>query len=141
MPHISSKQINEKDFKKIYNELVSIFGNAGKNGNIVSLFEEFLTDTEKIMLAKRLAVICMIYEEMPISYIWEILSMSPSTVTRISLGYEQGAYSVIIKLIKENRQTVWDTVEEIIRNNIEKQTGKGRWKKLNKLSQKNNFHK
>ena len=122
--------------KVFYSELVSIFGNAGKNENVSSLFDEFLTDTEKVMLAKRLAVICMIYEEMPVSYIWEVLSMSPSTVTRISLGYEQNAYPSIIKLIKENRQTVWNTVEGIIRNNIKKQTGKGRWKWLNQMESK-----
>lgn len=137
MPHISSKQINDDDFKKIYSEFISIFEYAGRKECIHPLFDEFLTDTEKIMFSKRLAVICMIYEEMPISYIWESLSMSPSTVSRISLSYEQNAYSSVIELINKNRQTVWSTIENIIRNNVEKQTGKGRWKKLNKIMAKN----
>lgn len=138
MPHISSKKIDEKDFERIYGQFVSIFNTTGKENSGDKLFEEFFTETEKSMFAKRLAIIFMINEGISIHYISEVLFVSPSTVQRISLKYEIGRYSHIRNIIKKNKTTIWDSIEEIIRHGVENQTGKRRWKWFNEIQNKYN---
>ena len=138
MPHVSSRKINEKDFLNIYNQLLSVFDVAGQKRASSRIFQEFLTDTEKIMFAKRLAVICMIGEGISAHYISEMLFVSPSTVALISLGHEIGKYSFIQNIISKNKETIWQSIENIICHGAESYVGKRRWKKLNEIQNKYN---
>ena len=45
------------------------------------------------MLVKRFAVIYLLYQDVPASYISESLHMSPATIARMSVRYENGKYS------------------------------------------------
>ncbi len=138
MPHVSNRKINERDFINIYNQLLSVFDIAGQKRASEKIFQEFLTDTEKIMFAKRLAIICMISEGVSAHYISEMLFVSPSTVARISLGHEVGKYRFIENIIKKNKETVWQSIKSIISHGAESYVGKRRWKKLNEIRDKYN---
>ncbi|HEY4505248.1 MAG TPA: hypothetical protein VJG67_00955 [Candidatus Paceibacterota bacterium] len=133
MPHVSNKKISEKDFVNIYNQLLSVFDVAGQKRASQKIFQEFLTDTEKVMFAKRLAIICMIIEGISIHYISETLFVSRSTVVRVSLGYEIGKYRFIQSIIKKNKTTVWQVIGNIISHGAESYVGKRRWKRLNEI--------
>ena len=138
MPHISNKKLNDKSFYKIYDQLISIFDTAGTNRKSNLLLKEFLTETEKIMLAKRLAVVFMLYEGVSRYYISEILLLSPSTVDRISLSYEVGKYPFIASVVKRNSRTVWNVVEEIIHGEVSKRLGNRRFRWLTEIERKHN---
>ena len=136
MPHISQKKMNDKDFNKIYDPLISFFDTAGNQRKSDILFREFLTNTEKIMLAKRLAILCLIDDSVSEHYISYILNVSPSTISRISLSYEHGKYPYISNIIKKNKQNIWDVLEGIVRSSVEGYVGPKRWSWLDEIERK-----
>ena len=82
------------------------------------------------MLAKRFAVIYLLSEEVPTSYIAESLGMSYSTIFRMSLKYDIGRYSLLLGAIKQEKSDLWRILEKILRAGLPPRTGRGRWKFL-----------
>ena len=136
MPHVSRKKLKKEQFEKIYEKLALVFNEAGKNKKSELILEEFLTTTEKIMLAKRLAVIFMLNEKVSIYHISETLFVSPSTVDRISLKYESGEYYYLSKITKKNRPEIWDILKTLILIGITPKCGKNRWKWFYEIDKK-----
>ena len=136
MPHISQKKINDKDFSKIYDQLISFFDTAGSQRRSDILLREFLTETEKIMFAKRLSALCLIDDSVSEHYISYILGVSPSTVSRITLSYEQGRFPYISNIIAKNKQSIWDVLEGAVRSSMESYSGPKRWKWLEEIERK-----
>ena len=138
MPHISNKKISDESFLDIYNQLIVIFHTASQKRMLDMIFKEFLTPTEKVMLTKRLAIIYMISEGISIHYISEILLVSRSTVSRISLAHEIGKYRSIETIIKKNKESIWQSIENMISDSTKSYIGKGRWKRFNEIQEKYN---
>ena len=138
MPHISNKKLNDKYFEKIYNQLISVFDTAGTARRNDIFLKEFLTETEKIMLAKRLAIICLLYEGVSRPYISQVLLISPSTVDRVSLNYENNRYPYMANILKKNNRTIWQIFEEMISNQVSERFGKRRMKWLDEIERKYN---
>ena len=112
MPHVSSKKLDRNLSEKLFKKLLVIFGKA-QNKNILSLvMNELFTETEKIMLAKRLAVILMISSKTPQHRVALILQVSPTTVVKTSLGIEVGKYKSILKISNKEKtdleRVVWN---------------------------------
>lgn len=128
MPHISQYRINDADFKKIYTQLITLFDTAGGKRRSEELLKELITETEKIMIAKRLAIIFLIEEGISPYSISSILKVSTSTVSKTLLKYETHRYPYISNIIKKNKSTIWDSLEIIIRAGMPPRVGKGRWK-------------
>ena len=80
MPHVSNKKLSDADFKKIYDQFISIVDTAGASRKGDLFLKEFLTYTEKIMFAKRIAILFMLDEGVSKHHISQVLSVSPSTV-------------------------------------------------------------
>ena len=112
MPHISSKQLEPKLLEKLFSKLLSILGQAQKKENLYSVVNELITSTEKTMLAKRLAIILMLANNIPQHRVVSILSVSPSTVARTALGIEIGKYKTVLKISKKEKvdleKIVWN---------------------------------
>ncbi len=103
MPHVSSKKLDNKFSSKLFGKLLGILGRA-QNGNVLPFVaDELFTDTEKIMLAKRIAAILMLDNDIPQQKITEMLLMSPSTISKISLKIELGKYDSILKISKQEK--------------------------------------
>lgn len=95
MPHVSKKKLKPETFNKIFKKLVSVLTKAQNKKQFIPVLEELLTETEKIMLAKRLAIVLALLNGIPQHRIVEVLLVSPSTVARISLQIEKGKYDSI----------------------------------------------
>lgn len=98
MPHISKKKLKPETFEKLFKKLISILEKAQSRRKFSSVLEELLTDTEKIMMAKRLAIVLLLFGNTPQHRIAEALIVSPTTVSKFSLQIEIGKYDSI-KLI------------------------------------------
>jgi len=85
----------------LYEQLISELGK--KNGAQSALMRELLTNTEKIMLAKRLALIVMLGKGHSFEQISETLKISPSTIARFSLAAESGKYDAITNQMKNSK--------------------------------------
>jgi len=133
MTHISKRKLGDKDFEKLYIELIHSFERSFKNNRTKNVFEEFLTPTEKVMLVKRFAVIAMLSKEISIHTIAESLNMSPATVDRMSLKYEMGKYTSIVKDAL-GKKDIWEIIDHILSGGgtIPSKVGKGRWKNFDR---------
>ena len=103
MPHISKRRLSKKTGGKIFSKLITVLGHARNHKDLACELNELLTETEKIMLAKRLAIILMLDGDIPQHRIAEALSVSTSTVTRFSLNLEKGRYDFIRNISKKDK--------------------------------------
>lgn len=132
MPHISSKKLKKEHLQKLYNEFSIALEKSAKKSWIKFFLNDFLTRTEKIMLAKRFAVIYLLSQDVPPSYIADALCMSPATIFRMSLKYDIGKYSYLLKAIKHESKDIWKILEKILQAGLPPRAGRGRWKFLYK---------
>ena len=132
MPHISSKKLKKEQLQKLYNEFGTALEKSARKSWTKFFLGDFLTRIEKIMLAKRFAVIYLLSKEVPSSYISEALFMSPTTISRMSLKYNTGKYSSLLKVIRREDKNIWGILEKILRAGLPPRAGRGRWKFLYK---------
>ena len=132
MPHISSKNLARENLNKLYREFANALQKSEKKSQMAFFLKDFLTHTEKIMLAKRFAVIYLLSQDVPNSYISESLHMSPTTIARMSLKYDIGKYSFLLKTVKSEEKDIWSILEKILRAGLPPRVGRGRWKFLYK---------
>lgn len=132
MPHISSKKLKKEYLNKLYSEFGNALEKSAKKSWMKFFLNDFLTRTEKIMLAKRFAVIYLLSKDIPSSYISNALCMSPATIARMSLKYEIGKYSSLLKSVKSTDRDVWSILEKILKAGLPPIAGRGRWKFLYK---------
>ena len=132
MPHISSKKLKKETLNKLYNQFGRAFEKSARNSQTKFFLVDLLTKTEKIMLAKRFAVIYLLSQEVPYSYIAESLNMSYTTVNKMGLKYDLGKYSSILKSTQKEKNDIWIILEKILRAGLPPRAGRGRWKFLYK---------
>lgn len=132
MPHISSKKLKKETLNRLYNEFGKAFEKSARKSKTKFFLGDLLTRTEKIMLAKRFAVIYLLSKEVLTSYIAESLGMSYTTVYRMSLKYDVGKYSSLLRTIEQEKADIWTILEKILRAGLPPRYGRGRWKFLYK---------
>ena len=118
--------------QKLYNEFSTALEKSARKSWIKFFLNDFLTKTEKIMLAKRFAVIYLLSKDVPSSYIAEVLCMSPATIFRMSFKYDIGKYSSLLKAVESENKDIWEILEKILRAGLPPRAGRGRWKFLYK---------
>lgn len=91
MPHISKQKISEKIQHEFEKRLVSLITDASSRTRR-NVLRELLTKTERLMIAKRLALLFLIHQNTPTHTISALLGMSPSTVARFETKAERGVY-------------------------------------------------
>ena len=132
MPHISSKKLKKETLNKLYNQFGKAFEKSARKSEAKFFLGDLLTKTEKIMLAKRFAVIYLLSQGVPATYIAESLGMSYSTIFRMSLKYDIGKYSSLLRSITKEQAEIWEILEKILRAGLPPRAGRGRWKFLYK---------
>ena len=112
MTHVSSKKLDYSLMEKLFNKLFVIFENARNKNSVSLVVNELFTGTEKVMFAKRLAIILMLDSKIPQHRIVNLLKVSPTTVAKISLGIELGKYNTILRISKKDKidleKVVWN---------------------------------
>ena len=111
--------------KRLWSQLLKTFRDAGKKDETNGVITDLFTYTEKIMLAKRLAVILLLDKGLPQHVISDELKVSISTVTRMSLGIDRGKYDHILRM--SGKMSVLEILEKIILMGMPPRTGRGRW--------------
>jgi|SRR3989344_6326125 len=103
MPHVSSKKLSPGLLEKLFVELLAILEKAHRKNYLSSVIDELLTPIEKTMVAKRLAIVLMLTSNTPYHKVADILNVSPTTVTKLSLEIEIGKYKTILKISKKEK--------------------------------------
>jgi hypothetical protein len=131
MPHVSGKKLDSDFSDRLFKDLIGILA-ASRNKNLLSkVAHELFTETEKLMLAKRIAIILMIQSQTPQQKIVGILKVSPSTVAKMSLYMEIGKYASIVKISRKEKidleRVVWGILT--IEGFVPPKYGRKYWKK------------
>ncbi|EKE12532.1 MAG: hypothetical protein ACD_13C00191G0028 [uncultured bacterium] len=114
---------------------------------MANFFDEFLTPTEQIMLAKRMAISLLLAKNYNYQDISDILKVSNGTIAEVSMQYWYGKYlkSVALQLAeKDELKDFWLDVAEMVTSvGMVGRKGTGGWRYLNneikKRQQKNPF--
>lgn len=78
-----------------------------------AVLREILGPEERIMLAKRIAIIVLIIEGVSLYRIADRLKVSPATAQRIARGLEQGEYEHILSALGKSKKNYWEILETI----------------------------
>lgn len=130
MTHISSKKLKKETLNKLYDQFGKALEKSSRKSGVSFFLGDLLTRTEKIMLAKRFAVIYLLAQGLPTSYIAESLRMSYTTITKMSIKYETGKYSLLLGTLEKSNTDIWKILEKILRAGLPPIAGRGRWKFL-----------
>ncbi len=85
MPHVSQRILDSKTKRQISDTFELVLGKMDKDETNTFLFS-LLSDTERLMIAKRLAISIMLHEGITQSSIAEALCVTRETVNRIDLA-------------------------------------------------------
>ena len=88
MPHVSKRKLNKIDEKELIQSLNLVMAKISGSSEMETFLESLLTKTEQIMLAKRLAIVILLKEEIPQANIANALKVTQATVSRMQLFLE-----------------------------------------------------
>lgn len=88
MSHVSRKQLSESAQKKIQNIFLGELVRIADKQEMGAFLGKLLTESEKIMLPKRLAAFMMIDKYIPDTHICQALNLTAETVARYRLAYQ-----------------------------------------------------
>jgi len=137
MPHVSKQKLDKETLNQISERLITIIIKLQNKDEAVAFLEDLLTKTERIMLAKRLAITIMLERGYPFQVISRSLKVSEATISvmrdRIDRG-GRGFKNILEKLEKdrsiEKLLKILDTIISAFA--MPPITGKSRWKFLYK---------
>ena len=105
MTHVSRKKLPNKVLRQILDSFLFVLTSTKKKEEMSKFLDAFLSNTEKIMLAKRLAIVFLLSEAVEETKISETLLVTKSTVSRIKLWYETkgSGYKIAITKLKKQK--------------------------------------
>ena len=105
MPHVSKIKLNKQAEEKLINSLETVFTKISKKDEMSAFLLSLMTHTEKLMLAKRLAVIILLKEGLSQTDIANSLHLTRDTVFKLSLLFEtkQEGYDIALRILKEEK--------------------------------------
>lgn len=104
MSHISKNKLNKKTEDTIKNTFNTVLSNIKNEQDANNFINSLLSPTESLMLAKRLAIVLMLSEDIPASRIASALHVTRETVARLELLYQLKPEGYKIALSKINNQ-------------------------------------
>jgi len=107
MTQISRNPVHKDVYYSIRDDLVWVFSELHSQEDTKVFFYEFFTKTERIMLAKRLAVAMMLHRGFIYRDIRDILHVSTSTITGIATRLDQGGIGlkkILLRFIDKSIQ-------------------------------------
>lgn len=138
MAHVSRRQLRRKTLGKVQNTFLGLMAFPREKKNAHLFLSDVLTDTERTMIAKRLAVIVMLCKGYSGYKIRAVLKVSPSTTTRLSAALHDGKFPYLERLFnyrrtspwKREAEDFWDTLYKVLLMGMPPRCGRGRWKFL-----------
>ena len=137
MPHVSRKRVKKHIFKRMSNEFVNAIASLKGSSEIRGFLNEILTPTERVMLAKRSAIVLMLRKRYSFLAIRRTLKVSPSTVARFWKMTKIRSFQFLLKEMrrKEKQKKFWDELEKLLRMGMPP-IGRGRWANVYRMLEK-----
>lgn len=105
MPHVSRYKLDKKTEEELIKTLRIVFTRINKNEEMVCFFLSLFSETEQLMLAKRLAIIVLLKEKIPESRIADILHVTRITVEKMRLFLETKGegFKIALRKLEEEK--------------------------------------
>jgi uncharacterized protein YerC len=105
MPHISRNKLDKATEQKLIQTLELVLTKMARIEEVNVFLLALLTTTERVMLAKRLAIIILLNEELPDSQIAGTLNVTRVTVSRLRYFSEARGegYDLALKILKNEK--------------------------------------
>lgn len=106
MSQVSKYKLSKKAESQLVDTLILVFIAIGKKEEMVGFFNAFFTNTERLMLAKRLATIILLTEGLSDTEIANSLHVTRATVAKARYYYEargQGFKGALAKVEAEKQ--------------------------------------
>lgn len=107
MPKVSRRVMNKQIEEKVLTLFSEVLGKLTRKEEIETFLSDFLSPTEYMMLAKRLAIVLLLSRGYNYEEIGNLLKVSSETVGRISLSakrHGQGLKLAIDKILGEEKK-------------------------------------
>lgn len=91
MTQVSRYPIPKEVYGRIFEIFVKTISSLGDKKQIADFFVDFLTPTERIMLAKRLAIAFLLMKKYDYKMIARTLRVSSSTIGGVSIDLSKGS--------------------------------------------------
>lgn len=146
MARISERPVKNTILYKISEQLVSYIASIRTTRNSQRFIGELFSESERLMIAKRLAIVVMLEHGYSYVTIKKTLSVSNDTIARISEDKNRGRFKYIEKQCgtryrpKAGEEDFWNYLEIILQAGMPPQ-GKGRWRYLDELLEKDRERK
>lgn len=126
MPHVSRRKVKRKIYSKMQSNLIGIFLSSRSKSETAQLINDILTSTERIMLAKRIAIILMLNDGYSFRAIEKSLKVTLQTVLRFWKMKKKGKFGYLWRKGREGSD-FWKDFEKLLEAGLPPR-GKGRWK-------------
>lgn len=117
MVQLSRRPLSKFIYNSILESLDWLLRHLSKKEEVDTFLHDFLSKTERLMLAKRLAISLMLQKGYSYTEIRATLKVSPSTIYKIQQNLENGkGYSVAIKAFakREELERFWNGVRDVL---------------------------
>ena len=122
MAQVSKYPIAQDVYKRIFEILFGTIVDMRTSKEVESFFNDFLSPTEKIMLAKRLSIAVLLGKGYTYQDIKKILRVSQTTVASVNIALKfvgQGYKKVVAKIIAgEKRDEFWQKLDDLLSETI-----------------------
>lgn len=118
MPQVSKIPLRENVYQRIFELLVKLLTDSFSKNEAEDLINALLTPTERIVLAKRLAIAILLSKNYTYRDIQKVVHVNKETIARVNMSLRYGGmgYKYFIKRIatEEKIQKFWEQIEDII---------------------------
>lgn len=137
MPHVSRKRLKKEIATELADQFLTFLSLAQNKKEARILANELLSQTERVMLAKRLAVVVLLVRGYSFTQIQDALGITRQTVIRVWKDMKTRKYDKIARYTREHtkhfkREAFMDDLIRMIHFGMPPRAGHGRWKFLNK---------
>jgi len=103
MPHISRHKLRKQTLQEL-DERLMLFLSTTTMKTRQEIFRELFTETEQLMIAKRLSMLFLITEGLPTHTISKQLRVSSSTVARFENRTDRGSFLRTVRWLKRSKE-------------------------------------
>jgi len=105
MPQVSKYPVSKDVYERVFDVFLKTISDLNTKKQVQDFFKEFLSPTEQIMLAKRLATAFLIEKDYNYREISKILRVSTTTISRVALSYKySNNFKRIVKRILKDEK-------------------------------------
>lgn len=142
MTMVSKHPLSKEVKDRVYEIFLQTLAELKTSIEVEDFLDQFLTPTEKIMLAKRLSIAFLLEKNYDARSISQILKVSTKTVSNVNLWIKHnkgGLYKAIQKLLeKKANEEFWNKIDYVI-GRISIPMSRGNWSERRRNLEKEKF--